>query len=171
MLEIFYPDERVDSAYDIDYEKYYKEGFRGIIYDIDNTLVPHGKPACRKTIRLFIRLKRIGFQTCFLSNNQIPRVEMFNKEIQTLYICDAHKPAGKNYYRAMELMGTTPENTLYIGDQIFTDVWGAKRIGIHSILTRPLRPREEIQIILKRKLEWIVLKSFERNQKKKMLNS
>ena len=57
----------------------------------------------------------------------------------------------------MDLMGTTPENTLFVGDQLFTDVWGAKRAGIYSILVKPIHPKEEIQIVLKRYLEKIVL--------------
>jgi predicted HAD superfamily phosphohydrolase YqeG len=57
----------------------------------------------------------------------------------------------------MELMGTTPENTLFVGDQLLTDVWGAKRAGIYSILVKPIHPKEEIQIVLKRYLEKIVL--------------
>ena len=45
MIQQFYPDEWLDSAYVIDYEQLYKEGYRGLIFDIDNTLVPHGAPA------------------------------------------------------------------------------------------------------------------------------
>ena len=84
--------------------------------------------------KLFRRLKKIGFSSCLLSNNQKPRVELFNQEIQTAYIYNAHKPSIKNYEKAMKIMGTTKERTLFVGDQLFTDVWGAKRTGIHSIL-------------------------------------
>ena len=62
MLETFYPDHEVESAYVIDYEMLYEKGFRGIIYDIDNTLVPHGAPADERAIALFERLKGIGYQ-------------------------------------------------------------------------------------------------------------
>jgi shikimate kinase len=60
----------------------------------------------------------------------------------------------------MRLMGTTSDNTLFIGDQLFTDVWGAKRLGIYCILSKPINPKEEIQIVLKRRLEKPVLKSY-----------
>ena len=63
----------------------------------------------------------------------------------------------KNYKKAMEIMGTNKENTVFIGDQLFTDVWGAKRTGIANILVKPIHPKEEIQIVLKRYLEKIVL--------------
>ena len=61
-------------------------------------------------------------------------------------------------------MGTDQKTTLFIGDQLFTDVWGAKRSGIKSILVRPIYPKEEIQIVLKRRLEWIVLFFYRRSK-------
>lgn len=166
MFNMFFPDEYLASTYVIPFEKLYEDGYRGVIFDIDNTLVPHGEPADNRAKKLFARLREIGFESCLLSNNQIPRVEMFNEEIQTNYICDAHKPSTKNYIKAMEIMGTDKETTLFVGDQLFTDVWGAKRTGIHNILVKPIHPKEEIQIVLKRYLEKIVLYFYKKEQKK-----
>ena len=153
MFDRFFPDEYVASTYIIPFEKLYEEGYRGVIFDIDNTLVPHGAPADERARKLFQRLEKIGFASCLISNNQEARVKMFNQDIQTNYIYNAHKPSTKNYIRAMEIMGTDRENTLFVGDQLFTDVWGAKRAGIHNMLVRPTLPGEDIQIILKRNLE------------------
>ena len=166
MLERFFPDEYMASTYDIPFEKLYKEGYRGIIFDIDNTLVPHGAPADERSKKLFHELKSMGYSCCLLSNNQEPRVKMFNEEIGVHYICNAHKPAVKNYRKAMSLMGTNRETTLFVGDQLFTDVWGAKRTGIRNILVRPIHPKEEIQIVLKRYLEKIVLHFYIKEKKK-----
>lgn len=91
---------------------------------------------------------------------------MFNEEIQTRYIYNAHKPSTKNYIRAMEEMGTDKGNTMFVGDQLFTDVWGAKRAGIHNILVKPIHPKEEIQIVLKRYLERIVLHFYKKQRRK-----
>ena len=66
----------------------------------------------------------------------------------------------------MQMMGTNTENTLFVGDQLFTDVYGARRTGIHSILVKPIHPKEEIQIVLKRYLERIVLHFYEKDHKK-----
>lgn len=167
ILERFYPDEYVASTYKIPFEKLYEEGYRGVIFDIDNTLVPHGAPADERAKKLFARLKEIGFESCLISNNQEPRVKMFNEEIQTRYIFNAHKPSTKNYIHAMEEMGTEKDNTLFVGDQLFTDVWGAKRAGIHNILVKPIHPKEEIQIVLKRYLERIVLHFYKKQRVKK----
>lgn len=167
ILERFYPDEYVASTYKIPFEKLYEEGYRGVIFDIDNTLVPHGAPADERAKKLFARLKEMGFESCLISNNQEPRVKMFNEEIQTRYIFNAHKPSTKNYIHAMEEMGTEKDNTLFVGDQLFTDVWGAKRAGIHNILVKPIHPKEEIQIVLKRYLERIVLHFYKKQRVKK----
>ena len=167
MFERFFPDEYVESTYVIPFEKLYEEGYRGVIFDIDNTLVPHGAPADERARKLFQSLEKIGFASCLISNNQEARVKMFNQDIQTNYIYNAHKPSTKNYIRAMEIMGTDRENTLFVGDQLFTDVWGAKRAGIRNILVRPIHPKEEIQIVLKRYLEKIVLYFY----KKRLKNS
>ena len=112
MFEKFFPDEYLGSTYKIPFEKLYEQGYRG-----------------ERAKRLFQRLREIGFESCLLSNNQKKRVEMFNQEIQTHYIYNALKPARKNYLHAMEIMGTDQTNTLFVGDQLFTDVWGAKRVG------------------------------------------
>lgn len=165
MFDRFFPDDYKMSVYVIPFEELYKEGVRGIIFDIDNTLVPHGAPADPRAIKLFARLKSLGIQSCLLSNNKEPRVQMFNRDIQTNYIFDAHKPSTKNYKKAMEIMGTDCGNTLFVGDQLFTDVWGAKRTGIRNILVRPIHPKEEIQIVLKRYLEKIVLYFYKKKKR------
>lgn len=166
MFERFFPDARADSTYGIDFEALYEEGYRGLIFDIDNTLVPHGAPADKRAKALFERLRSIGFKSCFLSNNQKERVDSFNREIGEIYIEDAHKPSRKNYLKAMELLGTDTSNTIFIGDQLFTDVYGAKRAGIRNILVKPIHPKEEIQIVLKRYLERIVLYFYQKQEKR-----
>ena len=166
MFNMFYPDDYVASTYVIDFDKLYTEGCRGLIFDIDHTLVPHGAPADQRAMRLFEMLRRIGFDTCLISNNQEPRVKPFAEKVGSKYVYNAHKPSTKNYKKAMELMSTDEKNTIFIGDQLFTDVWGAKRTGIESILVKPIHPKEEIQIVLKRYLEKIVLYFYKRDKKR-----
>lgn len=160
MFERFFPDVTVASTYDIDYEKLFRHGYRGILFDIDNTLVEHGKEANERAKELFRRLRKIGFECCLISNNKKKRVDSFNDEIGVHSVFNAHKPAKKGYYYAMELMGTRPDNTVFVGDQLFTDIFGAKRIGLKNFLVKPINEKEEIQIVLKRKLERIVLKEY-----------
>ena len=169
MFRTFYPDDYVASTYVIKFEELYQKGYRGLIFDIDNTLVPHGFPADERAVSLFERLRDIGFDTCLISNNQEPRVRPFAEQVKSKYVFDAHKPSTKNYRKAMQLMKTDEKTTIFIGDQLFTDVWGAKRTGIKSILVRPIHPKEEIQIVLKRYLERIVLHFYKKEKKKGML--
>ena len=85
MLQRFYPDEYLDSTYVIDFDKLYEEGYRGIIFDIDNTLVPHGAPADERAKKLFSHLKELGYHCMLLSNNKEPRVKMFNDAVNVSY--------------------------------------------------------------------------------------
>ena len=166
MFERFFPDAIQESTYEIDFEALQRQGIKGVLFDIDNTLVEHGADATPRAIALFKKLEQLGIKSCLISNNKEERVLRFNKEIGTKYIYDAHKPSGKNYRKAMELMGTDLYNTIFVGDQLFTDVFGAKRIGMRNILVRPIDSKEEIQIVLKRYLEKIVLYFYEKKGRK-----
>ena len=137
MFRSFFPDEYLDSAYVIDYEKLYREGYRGLLFDIDNTIVPHGAPADERAKKLFQRLRKIGFHYCFVSNNKKPRVEPFARAVEGDFVENAHKPAVKNYRKACQMIGTDPDRTIFVGDQLFTDIYGAKRAGIRTILVKP----------------------------------
>lgn len=164
MFEAFFPDEFVDSAYDIDYEALYNEGYRGIIYDIDNTLVPHDAPADERAVKLFARLSDIGFSCLVLSNNKEHRVKSFADDVGAMYIHKAGKPGRTGYIAAMDKLKSDRDSTIFIGDQLFTDVWGAKRAGIRNILVRQIDKKEEIQIILKRILERLVMYFYRRSR-------
>lgn len=166
MFQQFYPTEWRESTYTIPFEKWYKKGYRGIIFDIDNTLVPHGAPATKKAVELFERLHRMGFDTCLTSNNKEPRVAPFARAVKSKYIYKAGKPKRAGYIKAMKLMGTDKKTTFFVGDQLFTDVFGANLAGIPTILVNPIHPKEEIQIVLKRYLEKVVLHCYKRRLKK-----
>ena len=115
----------------------------------------------------FKELKQIGFTTCLISNNKEPRVKSFCDKVDSDYIFKAGKPLPGGYEEGIRKMKTTKENTLFIGDQIFTDVLGAKRAGLYTIMVKPIHPKEEIQIVLKRYLERIVLFFYFRSIRKK----
>ena len=165
MFKCFYPDEYVDSTYQIDFAGLKEQGYKGVLFDIDNTLVPHGAPANERAVLLFDKLRELKMESCLISNNQLARVKPFADAVGTRFIEDAHKPSAKNYQKAMELMGCTRENALFVGDQLFTDVFGAKRAGMKTILVKPIHPKEEIQIVLKRYLERIVLYFYKKQRK------
>ena len=146
MLNRFYPDEYIKSIDRIDFERYYRQGIRGIISDIDNTLVPHGFPADEHIIKVFEKIHALGIDTCLISNNQKPRVKPFAEAVQSKYIYDAHKPGRKSYLKAMELMGTDKKSTLFLGDQIFTDIWGANRQGYIPLCLKRYIPKKKFRL-------------------------
>ena len=150
MFKNLYPDEYLDGIDSIDLEMYYNQGIRGIITDVDNTIVPHGAPADQHAIDWFKKVHDMGIDTCIVSNNDEPRVQPFADKVGSKYIFNAHKPSTKNYKRAMELMGTDLKSTLFVGDQIFTDILGANKTGVQSVMVKLIDKHEEIQIILKR---------------------
>ena len=162
MKHFLFPTEYYDTTYSIDFERYYSLGYRGIIFDIDNTLVPHNAMHDDRSRALFKELHDIGYKVCFVSNNKEPRVKEFNKEVGGFYVYKAGKPKTGGYLEAIQKMGTRRGTTLFVGDQIFTDIWGANRAGIHSILVNQIAKHEEIQIVLKRYLEkpvkWLYLR-------------
>ena len=166
MLNKLYPDTYLDSVDDIDFEMYYKKGIRGLVSDIDNTLVPHGAPADEHIIKVFEKIHGMGIDTCLISNNKKLRVEPFAKAVNSKFIYDAHKPSRESYKKAMELMNTDKESTLFIGDQIFTDIWGANRTGIETVMLKQIDKKEEIQIILKRIPEKLILWLWKRKVRK-----
>ncbi len=155
----WFPGAYVASTYSIDFAALWGQGYRGVLFDVDNTLVPHGAPADERAIEFFAHLHTLGFQVYLLSNNKEPRVASFCQQVERArYIYKAAKPKPDAYLRAVDSMNLSPSQVLFVGDQIFTDIWGANLAGIHSILTRPLLPfKEEPQIILKRFLELPVL--------------
>lgn len=161
---MLFPNEEYGSTYQIPFEEFYRKGYRAIIFDIDNTLVPHGLPADHRAVKLCKNLKEMGYHVCLLSNNREERVKPFAEELDVTYIYKAGKPSKKGYLKAAEMMNEELAHILFVGDQIITDVLGANRTGIYSILVAPINPKEEIQIVLKRFIEYFILFFYHRSK-------
>lgn len=167
MFNMFFPDAYLDSVHEVDFEAFKEKGYKAVLFDIDNTLVCHGAPATPEIIEFFEKLRGMGYQAMVMSNNKEPRVKSFAEAVGGIgYVYKANKPAKKSYLQCMERMKADVSNTLFVGDQLFTDVWGAKRCGIHSILVKPIDKKEEFQIVLKRYLERIVLHFYKKECEK-----
>ena len=160
MLRLFYPYEYVSSVFDIDYQKLYQQGYRAVMFDIDNTLVPHGKDSTPDVDALFDRIHQVGLQTFLLSNNSEERIQRCLRNIDSQYLFDAQKPKPANYLRAVQILGVKKEEVLFVGDQIFTDILGANLAGIDNILVAYIRRKDETKIGIRRNLEKIVLKCY-----------
>jgi len=160
MINILFPNIYIRKVFDIDFYKVYKLGYRGLIFDIDSTLVPHGSDSTKEVDELFEKLQRIGFKTIFLSNNSASRIERFNKNINIAFIDEANKPNKNGYIKAIERLEVEKSEILLIGDQIFTDILGANLTKIDSVLVKYLLHENEVKIGKKRRVEKAVLWIF-----------
>ncbi len=163
MLRALYPSEYVESAFDIDYQRLYDLGYRGIVFDIDNTLVPHGNDSTPEVDELFRRIQAIGLATIIVSNNDAARVERFLENIDCPYVCDAAKPSPEGYLKAVEMLGLPKSQVVCVGDQLFTDVFGANVCGLDTILVKYIGYYDEGPKGKRRDLESKVLHRFEQS--------
>lgn len=158
------PDEVVSSVTDIDPTALMQQGIRAVLLDLDNTLVPWQKTDVPEAIRCWVEaLKQAGLRLCLVSNTRRRRrLEVLAKELGIAYVPKAFKPRRYGLRQALEQLGTPPEQAVMIGDQMFTDVWGGNRMGMHTILTLPMARREFIVTKVSRLLERILLWAYRR---------
>ncbi len=166
MFKNFYADAYFDKITDVSPSYLKEKGIRGIILDIDNTLIGHDVPVPDEKVLSHLRLfESEGLKLCVVSNNTYERVKNFSAKIEVEYfVHEALKPRAYGYNLAAKEMDLKMNEIAAIGDQIFTDVWGAKRAGVFAILTKPLhKGGEGFFIAVKRILE----KPFLRKRDKK----
>lgn len=144
MLTKLIPKKSVSSIYEIDVQALWDTGVRGIITDLDNTLVGAKNPqATPELIEWLKRLQQVGFKIVIVSNNNRLRVSTFSKPLSIPYISHARKPGNTAFLKAMQMMELRPEQAVVIGDQMLTDVLGGNRLGLYTILVRPIELKDE----------------------------
>ena len=142
------------------------KGIKGIVLDVDNTLEPYENPVpTERVVAWFDSLKQSGIKAAIVSNNDSDRIDLFNKDLGLPAYSKSGKPFKKNVLSAMSDMGTTRENTILMGDQVFTDVWAAHNAGIPAILVPPIKDKTDLLTKFKRLLEKPVLKKYERKNR------
>lgn len=144
-----------DNVYLIDYASFSKSGVSNIIFDIDNTLISYDYSLPDEKLRKLIEgLKANGFRIFILSNGHSERAKKFSESLDLIFRGDAFKPSQKGYKALTEEHGIRPENTLMVGDQLFTDIWGANKYGCKSVLVKPIKLSNEPAFVkFKRVLE------------------
>ncbi len=164
MLDILKPKLFSRTIYDIDLGRLAKRGIRGLITDLDNTLVGYNHPdASRELMSWIAGARHHGLDVCIVSNNLTARVEAFSRAVGVKSIANAAKPRRRGFSLAMHKMGTEPDTTAVIGDQVFTDILGGNRLGLYTILVRPLDDREFVTTRLIRRVEGLVVKRPDMN--------
>lgn len=168
MIEKFYPSHAVDSIVNITTKLLDKNNIKGLVLDIDNTLVPnHVTEADERAISWIEGIKAAGFKICIVSNASKKRVIKFNEKLKLYAVHRALKPSTRAFVKAAKMMGLKNKNIAIVGDQIFTDIFGGNRIGMYTILVKPIDIVEGKLVRFKRILEGYVLKRYSKKNDSK----
>jgi len=160
-MEWLYPKQYIKTVHDIDYDQLLIDGYKGIMFDIDNTLAAFDEDyPSPEVMGLIDHLEASGFKVCLVSNNNARRVYKFNKKLNVHAYPRANKPLTGNLKRAMMKLGIEPSQTVFVGDQLFTDVWAGNAIGFHTILVKPIQDKEQMITKVKRGLESLILNRY-----------
>ena len=161
LFKNLFPDILAESIYDIDFFSLKEKGIKGIILDIDNTLVPHTAPTPDgRALELISNLKDMGFSLAIISNGKPDRVKKFTEGFDIPVIWGHIKPKKSGYVLALSSLNVKPNECAAIGDQIFTDVLGANRMGILSVYTTPIIKYENWFFYIKRFFETFILQKL-----------
>ena len=138
-------------------------GVKGILLDVDNTLEPYENPLpTEKVLEWFSSLDKHGIKAAIVSNNGKERIALFNSKLGLPAYYKAKKPFKRRLLSAMADIGTTPENTVFMGDQILTDVWAARNAKIKAILVPPIKDKTDLFTRFKRWLEKPILRKYKK---------
>lgn len=163
MIEIFRPDIYSKSIFDINYKKLKKKGIKCILLDLDNTIAPVNidKPDS-KTKKFLYDLKEEGFHLIIMSNSPKKRIEPFKNELELDSAAFSMKPKKSKYIKILKTFGYKPEEVAAIGDQLLTDILGANRMQITSILVNPMSKKDGITTNFNRIVEKMIMKRLEK---------
>ncbi|HLK59651.1 MAG TPA: YqeG family HAD IIIA-type phosphatase [Chthonomonadaceae bacterium] len=141
---IFCPHRMVDRVTEVTVSDLIGRGIRGVILDLDNTLVLwHQEEMTEEVVAWLEGLKAAGLKLCILSNSVLSRrSERIANRLNCSFVRQAGKPGKRGFHRSMAAMGTHPSTTAIVGDQMFTDILGGNRVGIYTIMVRPIHKKE-----------------------------
>ncbi len=167
-MRILIPDFVFDSCLEITPGFLSGQGVRGVILDIDNTLAPYeqAEPG-PELVSWFARLSDAGIRAALVSNNDKERVELFNRSLGLPAFSNCSKPSRKAVRAALGALGTRKEETLVIGDQIFTDVLMAHRAGLRAVKVPPIKDKKTLFFRFKRLLERGPMRAYRRREAKR----
>ncbi len=160
-MNYYIPNYITKNIFELDYEKLLHSGIKGILIDIDNTLVPmHTIHPTKQSIDWAIRMEKLGLMVCILSNAKHIRADLFKKELGVKGVGMAFKPMKKGYVKAMEILQLQVSECVMIGDQLLTDIKGGNKVGMMTILCEVLDKKEHWFVRLKRVIEKIIVGSL-----------
>jgi len=143
--ELFMPDDYQKTIFDIDFTALKKLGVNGLLIDVDNTLIPYDENLPGENlIQLFQKIRSLGFSIMIISNNHVPRIRNFAEKIHCPFIAQAKKPMKSGFIKAIKSLHIADYSEIcVIGDQLMTDIYGARRLGLKSILVDAVKRNNE----------------------------
>lgn len=154
MYDLLCPNLIIKSLYDIEAHTLKQQGIKGIIFDLDNTIIPWDSPTMSPEIIDWLQeLLAQGFKLCLVSNNMGKRVRNIGGTLGIPFVSRAYKPAKSGFRQAMATMELTDRQVAVVGDQLFTDILGGNRLGLYTIWVTPLSAKEFIGTRITRRLE------------------
>lgn len=159
------PNASLKSIYTIPYEALRKKGYKNLIFDIDNTIMPVNDLVVPPKLKELFKGLQMHFKICLLSNNELERVEPVAKELNTLFLSKANKPKKEAFQKSIALLKGTNKNTIMIGDQMLTDIVGGNRYGLYTILVEPYKKRYDLKTGFNRLLQIIMIKKLKKKNK------
>ena len=155
------PTFHVESVLNIDLKELKDRGIKLILFDIDNTLSLYNSEKLADGAEEFIKkISDMGFCVALVSNNSRKRVDMIAKAVDVPAVHRAMKPLKVSYLKICKQFGLRPAEACMVGDQILSDIWGANRVNMVSVLVDKLSEDEAAVTKCKRKLENWILKSM-----------
>lgn len=168
MRSRFVPDRAFSAYTDVTPDFLHSEGVTALLLDIDNTLAPYEVAEPDDALRAwFAALSAAGIRVAFVSNNKAARVELFNRTLGIPAFPKAKKPLRGTVRRALAALGASPKEAALLGDQIFTDAYAAKRMGMRAYTVPPIRDKRDPFTRFKRLLERPVYRAYRKREKKK----
>ena len=161
-----YPKGYFNSVRDIKIEYLKENKIEAIILDVDNTLIDYYKNFPDGTKEWVEEIKKHGIKFCILSNsNKITKIKEVAKQIDVPYFYFAKKPLKSGFKKAKKQLNVSNEHIAVIGDQIMTDIIGANRCKMFSILVKPIKEQDILITKIKRPLENLVIKKYLKNKR------
>ncbi len=158
---ILFPDAYLKSVKDINIEFLKKNNIKALILDVDNTLIDYYKKMPQGIKEWCEKLKSEDIKFCILSNsNKKKKVSDVAKILDIPYIYFARKPFKSGFKKAAKLLQIDYKNIAAVGDQIFTDILGANKMKMYSILVQPILERDLLVTRIKRPIENYIIKKY-----------
>lgn len=164
-MEKFKPTYIIESVEKIPFVLLERDNIKGLIFDVDNTISTMGKGVTEASYKWIKEAKELGYKVCILSNSvNLTKVRRIMNDLGVMGLCFARKPSTKGFEMALNLLDLKKEEVIMIGDQVFTDVLGANRFGIKSILVNPINKKEGPFTLLKRPFEKVIIKKLKEDK-------